>query len=617
MSKENKDARKPEDTDFFTKVLHDLDKKSDQIEKCEKERKTLPTDPLDKLQKICARQNDIASSPLKESQTKAIFSNLSKDTRKLEDNELFTKAFHDLDKKSDQIEKCEKEKKEIMTLPTDPLDQLQKISARQNDLVSSPLKELQTKAIFSNLSKGQTEGLIMEKNSSQLIETLEAFKSAKDKTMSLPLRPPSAKFSGLKYPLKSASSVGSNIEYFEKLASKVIPINEEKTKPIPLSAVQPKFEKRKSFSLPNALDASNFFVNQDYSTAFLKNQPSEDKKILKTTKKSLSFSNLSKSETVQHSISAINELTATTTISQPDKKTTSLKDEVKLSTSNNSSVSESLQDSPNFINQEDSDENKAVANIASMLNLPRLGIKDLYYDIQQHIDKKSQDFFQIGPLFSKVECMYHPLSTILQKDPRINGSFITFSNIEHTKNPDVNNWFEEGQKIILQSDQISQTFKNNRDTKALSLYEMLNEQFIVDLFRDENGIIRFVLVYLFTKKYLFAKLIRFCDPIIQENVDLASYRLEKIADYRKKDLLVIINKDKKKDFEEFGYKTCSEIWVSDAKICENNILLCKKVGFTNDDYSISKTRNIGIIAHIDAGTTECMLYYSRYKEELE
>ncbi|RIB09660.1 hypothetical protein C2G38_2267234 [Gigaspora rosea] len=598
MSKENKDTRKPEDTDFFTKALHGLDKKSDQIEKCEKERKTLPTDPLDKLRKICAQQNDIVSSPLKESQTKAIFSNLSKDTRKPEDTDFFTKALHGLDKKSDQIEKCEKER---MTLPTDPLDQLLKICAQQNDIASSSLKESQTKAIFSNLSKGQTEGLIAEKNSSQLIETFEA---AKDKTTFLPLRPPSAKFSGLKNSLKSASSVGSNIEYFEKLASKVIPINEEKTKPIPLSTMQPKFEKRKSFSLPNAPDASNFFVNQVYSAAFLKNQPSENKKILKTTKKSLSLSNLPKSKTVQHSISAINELTTNTTISQSDQTTTSLKDEVKLSTiintSNNSSVSDSLQDSPSFTNQEGSDENKgrriaklrkkfepnpAVANIASMLNLPKLGIKDLYYDNQQHIDKKSQDFFQIGPLFSKVECMYHPLSTILQKDPRINGSFITFSNIEHAKNPDVNNWFEEGQKIILQSNQISQTFKNNTDTKELSLYEMLNEQFLVDLFRDENGIIRFVLVYLFTKKYLFAKLIRFCDPIIQENVDLASYRLEKIADYRKKNLLVIINKDRKKDFEGFGYKTCFEIWASDVKICENNGLLCKKVGINNDGIS--------------------------------
>ncbi|CAG8485025.1 1287_t:CDS:2 [Dentiscutata heterogama] len=428
----------------------------------------------------------------------------NKDTKKPKDIDFSTKALHGLDKKRDQIKKCEKEKERkefpnLSPLPTDPLDQLQKICARQKDVMTNSLKESQAKASLSNLSKGQSGGLIAEKNSSKLIKKLEPLQTPKDKTTFLPLRPPSAKFSGLNYSSKSVSSIESSIEYFEKLASKVIPINEKKEKPMPLSAVQPKLERRKMFSLPNAPDASNFFVNHDYSVVFLNKSPSEDK--IKTMKKSLSLPISSKSETAQHSISpfgsissaapAINELKTTTTISQPD----SSKDETKIS---------------NIFSFETK---RAVVNIASMLNLPKIGIKDLYYDTQQHIDKKSQDFIQIGPLFAKVECMYHPSLPILKKDPRINGSFLTFSNIEHAKNSDVNNWFED------------------------------------------------------------------------ENIDLASYRLEKIANYRKKDLLVIISKDRKKDFENFGYKACSEIWASDVIICENNVLLCKKVGFINDEFS--------------------------------
>ncbi|CAG8810644.1 5871_t:CDS:2, partial [Racocetra persica] len=306
-----------------------------------------------------------------------------------------------------------------------------------------------------------------------------------------------------------------------------------------------------------------------------------------------SISSLPKSETVQHSISTFNKPITTTTVPQSENQIASSKDDVRLSTilnnvssplstSSNSSVSESLQDS-NFTSQEDSGvqkgrriarlrkkfEKKRVVNI-----VPKVGIKDLHYDTQQHIDNKSHVLFQIGPIFAKVECMYHP-SSILQKDPRINGSFLTFSRTDHAQNPNVNNWFEDGQRIILQSSQIDQP------EKMLSLYEMLNDQFLVDLFRDENGIIRFVLVYLFTKKYLFTKLIRFCDSIIQENIDLASYRLEKIANYRKKDLLVIVSENRKNDFEELGYEACSENWASDVKLCGNDVLLCKRVGFTS------------------------------------
>ncbi|CAG8779847.1 2748_t:CDS:2, partial [Racocetra persica] len=276
MSKENKNAKKPKDINFSTKALHNLDKKSVQIEKCEKERKE--------------------------------FSNLI------------------LDKKSDQIKKCEKERKEfsnLISLPIDPLDQLQKIRERQHDSVLNPLKKSQ--AIVSNLSTGKTEKLIETRNNCRLIQKQETLQISQNKTPLLPLRPPSSKFSGLNYSSKSTSSVESSIKYFEKLASKVIPINEEKEKPMPLSTVQPKIERRKVFSLPNAPDVSSFFVNHDYSVAFLKKPSSyakkstidksniecatefEDKKILKTMNKSLSLSSLPKSETIQHSISSLSK----------------------------------------------------------------------------------------------------------------------------------------------------------------------------------------------------------------------------------------------------------------------------------------------------------------------